>query len=146
MMDIIFHVDSDDEIKLELLQHVISFMEENDLEMVLFDAEVVPFGRNPHRFLAEAKYFERKHDYGINDGQSMYYDLCRNKSMIYSSFLYAIKKNCIKSSFYPRMRAQDELNTTLNYRQWNNMAWKIHKKKSIFLENNSQYIRNNFGS
>lgn len=131
--NIIFHVDSDDEIKLELLQHVISFMEENDLEMVLFDAEVVPFGRNPHRFLAEAKYFERKHDYGINDGQSMYYDLCRNKSMIYSSFLYAIKKNCIKSSFYPRMRAQDELNTTLNMLQLDRVGHlneKLYIKKS----------------
>ena len=114
---IVFHVDSDDAVNPEMVQKVVDFINENDLEMAFYDASVEIGNANSSRLAAEMRYFDRRHSYGILNGEQMYIRMRERNEMIYSSFLCAMKKDAIKTRFYPRMRAQDELHTTLNLLQ-----------------------------
>lgn len=112
--DIIFHLDSDDLAKPEMVEHAIKFLSENNLDIVFFNAEVVNCGRSPVLFELEREHFKRKKHYDIMTGREFLESMIDNDDWVYASFIQASKKSKISRKFVPGIRAQDEICTIEN--------------------------------
>ena len=112
--DIIFHLDSDDSAKSEMVEHAVKFLSENNLDIVFFNAEVVNCGRSSILFELEQKYFKRKKHYDITTGREFLELMIDNDDWVYASFIQASKKSKISRKFVPGIRAQDEVCTIEN--------------------------------
>ena len=112
--DIVFHLDSDDLAKPEMVEHAVKFLSENNLDIVFFNAEVVNYGRSPTLFDIEREYFKRRKNYGIMTGKNFLKLMINNDDWVYASFIQASRKTKIGRKFVPGIRAQDEVCTIEN--------------------------------
>ena len=108
----IFYVDADDQAKPEMVEKVLKFMDENNLEIAIFDADVVNGDAMPS--LGIQKYFCRKSNYGIKSGKEILSKMVGNGDYVYAVFIQAIRKSAIRKKFCYGLRAQDILYTTQN--------------------------------
>lgn len=111
--DIIFHVDADDEAVPKMLEYSIKFLEENELEMAIFDAIVNVNDSMPSKHAIQ-RYFNRCKCYGISSGKQMLQEMIFNGDYNYSVFLQAAKRSAVRCNFHYGLRAQDMLYTTQN--------------------------------
>lgn len=111
---VIMYIDADDKADSKMLEKVMLYFDENDVDMVIFNAE--PFNVDVPMFTykAEQRYFNRKKCYGMQSGRDMLLEMMHNRDFVYAVFIQAIKSDKIKYKFYPYMRAQDELYTLQN--------------------------------
>lgn len=112
--EIIFHIDSDDHAKPEMMEHVVKFLNENELDMAFYDAEVQRANQSGRRFTLDNRYFKRKKSYGIASGAEMLNAMVDADDYVYAVFIQAIRKSAIKRKFQYGLRAQDLLYSTQN--------------------------------
>lgn len=112
--DIIFHLDSDDLAKPEMVERVVEFLSKNNLDIAFFNAEVINCGAHPVIFEVEREYFKRKKHYGIMSGRKFLELMLHCNDWVYASFIQASKKSKIRRKFPLGLRAQDEVCTIEN--------------------------------
>lgn len=112
--DYVLFVDSDDLLVPEALEKISSFAIQNDLSMVMFDAQIVKFKCRPFSFLHECRYLQRRMDYGIASGEEMLCRLIERKNFISNVFMHSIRRDCIKFRFPDIPLDEDTLYTFKN--------------------------------
>lgn len=112
--DYVLFVDSDDLLVPEALEKISSFAIQNDLSMVMFDAQIVKFKCRPFSFLHECRYLQRKMNYGIASGEEMLCKMMERKNFISNVFMYSIRRDCIKFRFPDIPLDEDTLYTFKN--------------------------------
>lgn len=112
--DIIFHIDSDDFAKPEMMEHASRFLIDNELDMAIYDAEIHRLNDEGTRFRLNNRYFTRNRNYGISTGAKMLNEMVDADDYVYAVFVQAIRKRAIKRLFQYGLRAQDLLYSTQN--------------------------------
>lgn len=112
--DIIFHMDADDIANSKMLEHSIDFLENNELEMLFFDAVAIDETIGNSAFNAVQRYFKRRKHYEIASGRQLLDEMTLNGDYNYAVFLQAIRRTAVRHNFYYGLRAQDMLYTTQN--------------------------------
>ena len=112
--DVIFHMDADDEARPDMLEKAISFLDENNLELVFFNAESRTDLEDSSIGIPIKRYFTREMHYGISSGRKMLDRMASNGDFVYAVFIQAARKSAIRRKFHRGLRAQDMLYTTQN--------------------------------
>lgn len=126
---LVFYADADDVPFETFLEEPARFLEENDLEMVFFEASLKNEGLDFISWNKERRYFYRNCSYEIYAGRKMFSLMMENNDFIAPVYLQAIRRNAIRHRFKEGILYEDELYTLQNMLSSKKVG---HLKKALY--------------